>query len=156
MTQATFRFCSRGELIEEWPRVAPHVKAIADANPNPDYSASDLRDLLARGIVSLLVMESESGGSLLGFAVLHELPYPRRRYLSEAHIWILPEHRGSGIFAQYLTFIRQWAVANGYQGTSVPIDATDDANWHPLMTEHGFVPRTVEYVWESPVMEGAQ
>lgn len=146
---ATFHLAtSRADIHDAWPRIAPHVAEMAAAYSTDDsYTPDDLRDSLARGELWPLLMEVN--GELAGFAVVHPMHFPRRRYLREAHLWVLPAYRGHGLFAQYLNYLRGWAVAHGYHGTTVVLLAADEPRWRPLMQAHGFTTRTVEYIWEA-------
>lgn len=144
-----FRVCvSRPAVLDAWPRVLPLVERIAAEAADDSYRPEDLRDALARGEQWLLLMED--GAELQGFAVLQPLEYPRHRMLREAHIYLLPEHRGRGLFDQYLAFLRLWAVEHDFAGTTVSLPATAEPRWRPLMERSGFHVRTIEYVWEAP------
>lgn len=136
----------RHELLDAWPIVLPHVGNVVVRHS--DYTADDLRDMLAWGALRLVLMESDEG-TFLGFGIVQARPFPAKKYLHDAHVWVLPEHRSNGVYGAYLQFLRELAEAEGCAGVTLAVHADEDTDlWRGILQRRGFRPRAVEYVAE--------
>lgn len=141
------RWAERG-VSTAWQRVAPHAHNLV--SKHDDYTVDDLRRLVTAGGASLVLIEDTPPAlpTLLGFGIVQLRTFAGRTYLHDAHVWVLPAHRGCGAYDAYLNFLTSEARARALDGVTLSVHADEDARWRPTLSKRGYRPRAVEYVKE--------
>lgn len=121
--------------------VLPHLEKALEKNP--DYTADDVSKMVGR---SLNIVVMDEGDKLIGFGIIQERDFAGSKYLHDAHVWVLPEFRGRGIYTEYIDFLKSLSGRLGYRGITLNVFA-DEEGWEKRMNRLGFKPRAIEYIW---------
>lgn len=115
---------------------------------NEEWGAADIGYAISRGDLTAVGMFDDEG-ELAGFGLVQLHGNPSGSWLHDAHVWVFPEHRRSGFYSGYISFLREWAARDGLLGVKCIVKAGEDEDiWRNVLVPLGGRARTIEYVFD--------
>ena len=114
---------------------------------NSDYRPGDIEAMVSDRNATVVDFRDDDG-AFCGFSLIQDVRTPAGTWLHDAHVWVMEEHRGNGIYDEYLAFLKGLALSGGYLGVTMNTYA-DEPFWEQILAPRGFTPRVVTHEWRA-------